>query len=93
MLLIVGQVARAHLGREAFQEVDLVAMFRPLAKHVEQVETCGAGDAVIRAMHTAMSGRPGPVVLAVPEDVFRDKAESPTDRHRCRSTPRSRRRG
>jgi acetolactate synthase I/II/III large subunit len=77
MLLIVGQVARAHLGREAFQEIDVVAIFRPLAKHVEQVEDPSAlADAVVRAMHLASSGRPGPVVLAVPEDVFRARADA-----------------
>lgn len=77
MLLIVGQVARAHLGREAFQEIDVVAMFRPLAKHVEQVEDASAlGEAVVRAMHMASSGRPGPIVLAVPEDVFRAPADA-----------------
>jgi acetolactate synthase-1/2/3 large subunit len=73
----VGQVARAHLGREAFQEIDVVATFRSLAKHAEQVEDASAlTDAVVRAMHLACSGRPGPVVLAVPEDVLGATADA-----------------
>ncbi|MFO1154178.1 MAG: thiamine pyrophosphate-binding protein [Rhodospirillales bacterium] len=77
MLLIVGQVASAYLGREAFQEIDVVAMFRPIAKHVEQVQDASSmASAVIRAMQLAQSGRAGPVVLVVPEDVLRAPAES-----------------
>jgi len=71
MLLLVGQVERDFLGREAFQEVDFEAMFRPLAKHVEQIENAGAlPEALARAFHLACAGRPGPVVLALPSDVL-----------------------
>ncbi len=71
MLLLIGQVERGFLGREAFQEVDFEAMFRPLAKHVEQIEDAGAlPEALARAFHLACAGRPGPVVLALPEDVL-----------------------
>ena len=71
MLLLVGQVPRRHLGREAFQEVELVAMFWPLAKHAEQVlDTADLPAAMARAFHVAATGRPGPVVLALPEDVL-----------------------
>lgn len=71
MLLLIGQVERRFLGREAFQEVDFKAMFRPLAKHVEQVEDAAAlPEAMAQAIHLACSGRPGPVVLALPEDVL-----------------------
>ena len=71
LLLCVGQVARDKLGRESFQEVDYETFFAPLAKHVEQV-TIGEAlpSAVVRALHIARSGRPGPVVLALPEDML-----------------------
>ena len=71
MLLCVGQVARDNLGRESFQEVDYETFFAPFAKYVEQV-TIGEAlpGAVARAFHIARSGRPGPVVLALPEDVL-----------------------
>jgi acetolactate synthase I/II/III large subunit len=69
MLLLVGQVERPFLGREAFQEVDFRAMFAPLAKYAEQIDQArDLPAAMTRAMWRARSGRPGPVVLAVPED-------------------------
>ena len=75
MIMLVGQVASAHLGREAFQEVDYVQMFTPLAKAVEQVGSAAeVPDAMARAFQTALSGRPGPVVLAFPEDMLREIA-------------------
>jgi acetolactate synthase I/II/III large subunit len=78
MLLLVGQVERRFLGREAFQEVDLAAMFRPLAKVALQIErTDQIPDAMAAAMHSARSGRPGPVVLALPEDVLADHGTVP----------------
>jgi acetolactate synthase-1/2/3 large subunit len=71
MLLLIGQVERGFLGREAFQEVDFEAMFRPLAKDVEQIEDAAAlPEALARAFHLACAGRPGPVVLELPEDVL-----------------------
>lgn len=77
MILFIGQVARPHLGREAFQEVDYVKMFGPLAKAVEQIEAADDVPAVVaRAYETALSGRPGPVVLALPEDMLRDYSEA-----------------
>ncbi len=73
MILLVGQVARPHLGREAFQEVDYEQMFKPLAKAVWQLESAAAvPDIMARAFQTALSGRPGPVVLAFPEDMLRE---------------------
>lgn len=93
MLLIVGQVASAYLGREAFQEIDVVAMFRPIAKHVEQVQDASSmASAVIRAMQLAQSGRAGPVVLVVPEDVLRALRKVRRGL-RCRLVPARRRRG
>ncbi len=76
MILFVGQVARANLGREAFQEVDLPRMFGGLAKWAAQIDSAGRiPEMVERAFATALSGRQGPVVLALPEDVLSEKAE------------------
>lgn len=78
MLLLVGQVPRRFLGREAFQEVDLVAMFRPLAKRAVQLSSADAlPQAIATAWHLALSGRPGPVVLALPEDVLAEASDAP----------------
>lgn len=75
MILLVGQVPRAHRGREAFQEADFTAMFAPLAKATARIEeTHDIPEAVAHAFHTATSGRPGPVVLEIPEDVLSEEA-------------------
>lgn len=75
MVLLVGQVQRRFLGREAFQEVDFEGMFGPLAKHAEQVDWMGdLPDALSHAFYLACSGRPGPVVLALPEDLLSERA-------------------
>ncbi|MGA0121534.1 MAG: thiamine pyrophosphate-dependent enzyme [Gaiellales bacterium] len=77
MLLLVGQVARPHLGREAFQEVDFEAMFAPLAKWAYQIDDVDEIPAAMtRAFEVALSDRPGPVVLALPEDLQRDTTEA-----------------
>lgn len=71
MLLFVGQVPRGQRGREAFQEIDVVATFAPLAKWAVEIDDPSRiGEIVTRAFATAMSGRPGPVVIALPEDVL-----------------------
>ncbi|MCW5699826.1 MAG: thiamine pyrophosphate-binding protein [Rhodospirillales bacterium] len=71
MLVLIGQVPRRHLGREAFQEVDLVRMFAPLAKQTIQVASPEAlPDSIAQAFKTALSGRKGPVVLVLPEDIL-----------------------
>ncbi len=78
MILFIGQVGRPHLGREAFQEVDYVQMFSPLAKAVEQIENAqDVPEAIARAYRQALSGRPGPIVLALPEDMLRESCEAP----------------
>lgn len=75
LVLGVGQVRRDAIGRDAFQEVDFEAFFAPLVKHVEQVNITEAiPSAIARAFQTAASGRPGPVVLAFPQDVLGDGA-------------------
>jgi acetolactate synthase-1/2/3 large subunit len=71
MILLVGQVATTALHREAFQEIDYRAMFGTVAKWVGQIEDVARiPEYLSRAYHVAMSGRPGPVVLALPEDVL-----------------------
>ena len=78
MILFVGQIAIAHRDREAFQEVDYRAMFGPLAKWVAEVDrTERLPEYVNRAFHLATSGRPGPVVLALPEDMLSAEADVP----------------
>src|SRR5437868_3963069 len=75
MVLLVGQIARRATDREAFQEVDYRQMFGPLAKWVAQVDQAARiPEYMARAFHVASSGRPGPVVLALPEDMLGDVA-------------------
>ena len=77
MILFVGQVARHQRDREAFQEVDYRQMYGPLAKWVAEIDqTERIPEYVSRAFHTALSGRPGPVVLALPEDMLSTEAEA-----------------
>jgi len=71
MLLLVGQVSRAVRGREAFQELDVPAVFGSMAKWAaEAADPDRLPELLARAVQTATSGRPGPVVLALPEDVL-----------------------
>ncbi|MBM9593642.1 thiamine pyrophosphate-binding protein [Roseitranquillus sediminis] len=78
MILFVGQIARGHRDREAFQELDYRAVFGGLSKWVAEVdETERLPEYVMRAFHVAQSGRPGPVVLALPEDVLSAEADVP----------------
>ena len=74
MIMLIGQVARDQFDREAFQEIDYRRMFGQVAKWVGQIEDAERiPEYVARAYHTATSGRPGPVVLALPEDMLRDR--------------------
>ncbi len=76
MILLVGQVGREMVDREAFQEIDYRRMFGQLAKWVAQIDDpARIPEYVSRAFHTAVSGRPGPVVLALPEDMLVERAE------------------
>ena len=71
VVMFVGQISRSDRGREAFQEVDYRQMFGDLAKWVEEVDqTERLPEFIQRAFQTALSGRPGPVVLALPEDML-----------------------
>jgi acetolactate synthase-1/2/3 large subunit len=73
MVVLVGQVARHQIDREAFQEVDFRKMFAPLAKWVAQIDMADRVPELInQAFQVATSGRPGPVVLALPEDMLRE---------------------
>ena len=78
MILFVGQVASDQRDREAFQEVDYRQMFGPLAKWVAEIDrTDRIPEYISRAFHIAVSGRPGPVVLALPEDMLSATADVP----------------
>ena len=71
MVALVGQVKRRYLGREAFQETDLVASFGRLAKWAAQMDDAAdAARMMGDALSAMLSGRPGPVLLSVPEDVL-----------------------
>ena len=75
-ILFVGQVPRSHRGREAFQELDYTRMFAETAKWVVEPEKAAAlPELVAHAFHVATSGRPGPVVIALPEDVLGEEAD------------------
>jgi acetolactate synthase I/II/III large subunit len=90
MILFVGQAAQSHLDREAFQEVDLKAMFAPLAKWSAEIRDANRiPEYVARAFHVATSGRPGPVVLSLPEDVLSDTCSSPPTRPYQRTEPQA----
>lgn len=78
MVLLVGQVPTTNRDRFAFQEVDVRAMFAPLAKAVYRVDVPDRmPEFVARAMVTAVSGQPGPVVLELPEDVLSASTAAP----------------
>ena len=75
MVVLVGQVARHMIDREAFQEVDFRKMYAPLAKWVTQIDLAERIPELLnQAFQVATSGRPGPVVVALPEDMLRDRA-------------------
>ena len=81
MVLLVGDVGSDFRDREAFQEVDYGSFFGPstkgFAKRVERVdEAARLPEYVARAFATAMNGRPGPVVLVLPEDMLREPVDA-----------------
>jgi acetolactate synthase I/II/III large subunit len=82
MVLFIGQVASDQRDREAFQEIDYRQMFSPgtlgLAKWVAEVQSADRlPEYLARAFHTAMQGRPGPVVLSLPEDMLSTLTAAP----------------
>ena len=77
MILFVGQVARDQKEREAFQEVDYRAAFGPLAKWAVEIDDpARMVELVGRGFSTAVQGRAGPVVIALPEDMLTEKVAS-----------------
>ena len=75
MILFIGQVARNFLDREAFQEIDYRRMFGQMAKWVAEIaDTARVPEYVSRAFYVSQSGRPGPVVLSLPEDMLAERA-------------------
>ncbi len=78
MILFIGQVGTDFADREAFQEIDYRRMFGQMAKWVAQIDRVERiPEYIARAYQTATSGRPGPVVLALPEDMLTQEAAVP----------------
>jgi len=81
LIMFVGQIARANREREAFQEVDYRQFFGGIAKWATEIDDAGRiPEIVTRAFSVATSGRPGPVVIALPEDMLTDEADAPKAR-------------
>lgn len=77
MILFIGQVARRIREREAFQEVDYKAFYGSIAKWVVEIDDAARiPELVTRAFAVATSGRPGPVVISLPEDMLTDQVEA-----------------
>src|SRR5688500_9929069 len=75
VVAITGQVPRAMIGRDAFQETDIIGITQPITKHsilVEQVDDLA--DAIREALQVATEGRPGPVLVDIPKDVQQGRA-------------------
>ena len=78
MILLIGQVERSMRGRQAFQEIDYRAFLGPLTKWVDEIDDPSRiPEFLSRAFHEATSGRPGPVALALPEDMLTQRASVP----------------
>lgn len=78
MVLFVGQIAASMRGREAFQEMDYPAVFGTVAKWVAEIDDAARiPEMLSRAFATAVAGRPGPVVLALPEDMQTQEVAEP----------------
>ena len=78
LVVIAGAISRSDLSKDTFQEVDQVALFKPICKRSMLVTDAGRLPAMLRdAMRLAMSGRRGPVVLHVPRDLFAARIDVP----------------
>jgi acetolactate synthase-1/2/3 large subunit len=78
MIMFVGQIGREMRDREAFQEIDYRAMFGTVAKWATEIDDAARiPEIVSRAFYTACNGRPGPVVIALPEDMLTDRVAVP----------------
>jgi acetolactate synthase-1/2/3 large subunit len=88
MILFIGQVGGDVVEREAFQEVDYRRMYGQMAKWVAQIDrTDRIPEYMSHAFHLAVSGRPGPIVLALPEDMLTSQAVAPQTRRYQRVKP------
>ena len=77
MILFVGQVATHMKGREAFQELDYRAVFGPMVKYATEIDDADRVPEILsRAWKEAVTGRPGPVVVALPEDMLTNLTET-----------------
>src|SRR5215213_1345755 len=80
MLVLLGQVETPFLGREAFQEVDLAAFYAPITKWATTVHRADrVAEFVERGLRIATCARPGPVMLAVPSDLFGEDVPADAD--------------
>ena len=87
LILLIGQVGRAMREREAFQEIDFRRMYGQMAKCVAEIDDAARiPEFIHRAYQTALNGRPGPVVLALPEDMLRDLTDA-ADGRPARAAP------
>jgi len=76
IIAITGQVARPFIGKDAFQEIDITGITLPITKHNYLVLDAGSiAKTVKEAFHLARTGRPGPILIDVPRDVFIDQTE------------------
>ena len=76
MVAITGQVARPFIGKDAFQEIDITGITLPITKHNYMVMRAEDIATVVKeAFHIAQEGRPGPVLIDIPRDVFIEEAE------------------
>ena len=78
MIMFVGQIERGQRDREAFQEMDYRAAFGPISKWATEIDVADRlPEYVSRAFHAATSGRPGPIVVALPKDMLKEAITSP----------------
>lgn len=76
VVALTGQVARPFIGKDAFQEVDIMGITLPITKHNYQVRSAADMARIVKeAFHIARTGRPGPVLIDLPRDVFVEQAE------------------
>lgn len=88
LVLLVGQVARGQLGREAFQEIDCRQIFGSMAKAVFEIDDPDRIPELIAGAFTlAASGRQGPVVVSLPEDVLAERSDAPDAGHYAAREP------
>jgi acetolactate synthase-1/2/3 large subunit/sulfoacetaldehyde acetyltransferase len=81
VVVLVGGIDSGHYGKDAFQEYDLLSMFRPVTKLAIQITKAQRIPELLRsAFRAAMTGRPGPVFVEIPRDVLADEVSAPASR-------------